>query len=533
VNIVRAFFRHTSRGLDRRAAFACVFVVLACTACGGSASTTTTIDGPTTTRCSLALDASGTAVGFTGGSGKINIDTARECEWNASSDARWISLKPASGQGRGTIQFSVLSNDQPTRRAATILVNDRRVDLSQDPAPCRVQLAAARETPGFNGGDGAVSIATLNGCRWTAATNASWIQLRDPVAGAGNGEVRFHVPPNDGPERAGAIRVAESELVIVQQAPPQRSPAPPLPTPPPVPPAPGPLPAPQPPNPSPAPQPPNPSPTPQPPAPSPAPPPSCAIRLDPDRADAAAAGSDGRIRVRVPATCSWRAVSQAGWIAITTGAAGKGDGEVRYQVTRNTDQRSRTASVDVGDRSFIVRQDPAAPLPPPPPPPPAPPKPCSFRVDPDSEKFDADGGEDRIRVRTADACSWTAATQSGWIAITGVAGGKGDGEVRYRVTPNGGAAREGVLNIADRTIAIRQEGASQRKVELKGHIGNLQGACPTVTFPVEGTAVQANDDTRYKHGSCGSLRNGLKVEVKGKQPSNGGTVVAVEIEIKD
>src|SRR2546423_936559 len=202
-----------------------------------------------------------------------------------------------------------------------------------------------------------------------------------------------------------------------------------------------------------------------PPAPSPGPPPSCALELDPASGDAAAAGSDGQIRVRPPDAGPGTAVSKSGWIAITAGAAGKGNGEVRYRVAPNTDQHARSASVTIVDRSFIVRQ--AAALPPPPPPTPAS---CSFEIDPESKKFDAEGGGDRVRVRATDGCAWTASTQNGWITITGGAAGKGNGEVRYQVAANPGAARDGAVTVAERTLSIKQEGAPLRKMEIKGEI---------------------------------------------------------------
>ena len=133
----------------------------------------------------------------------------------------------------------------------------------------------------------------------------------------------------------------------------------------------------------------------------------------------------------------------------------------------------------------------------------------------------------------ADDCAWTAATQTPWIAITGAPSGKGDGEVRYRVAPNPGPARDGALTVADRTIAIKQEGASQKRLEIKGRIDNLHGGCPSLTFSVGDKAVQTTSDTRYEDGGCGSLRSGMKVEVKGVAQSNGGPVIAQEINVKE
>lgn len=460
------------------------------------------------------LHPSGTAFASAGGSGRIDIDTARECEWNASSDSRWITLKPVSGQGTGTIQFSIVSNDQAARRAAVVRVNDQQISLSQDAAPCRVQLTHARDTLGFDGGDDAISVATLSGCRWTATTTATWIQLREPVSGTGNGDVRFHIAANDGAQRTGAIRVAESQQTIVQQASPGPSNAP---SPVPAPPAPSPSPSP-----SPSPTPPAPSPTPQPPAPTP----SCTLELDPASADAGPTGDDGRVSVRTQSSCSWTASSQSDWLTITSAASGKGNGAVTYRVATNSNQQSRSGSIAFAGKSFTVRQAAA------PPPAPTPPS-CSFRVDPDSEKFDAHGGDQHVHVRTTDACAWTATSPTSWIQITSGAAGRGDGEVRYRVAPNDGAAREGTLNVADRTVGVEQEGAKLREVKLKGKVDDVQGGCPSVTFTVDGRTVQANGDTKYEDGSCRSLRKDVKVEVKGVQLSNGGAVTATEIKIND
>src|SRR4051812_20956932 len=489
-----------------RAEFACLLFVIACAACGGSASTSTeTLSSPTSTKCSLAVRASATTFAFGGGTGQIDINTARECSWNATSGAGWISLKPASGQGGGRIQFSIVANDQAARRAAGILVNDARVDFSQDGAPCRIQLSAAAAV-GPDGGDGGVSVNTLTGCRWTATTSTPWIQLLDPLSGTGNGQVRFHAIANAGAERTGAFRVAESQQAIVQQA---------------AAPSPVPEPAPAPPSPAPSPAPPTPAP-----APAPPPPATCTVQLDRDNDEAAAGGADGQFGVSAPGGCPWTAVSKIGWISITAGASGKGTGQVRYRVAANPDARARSASIAVADRTFTVRQA-AAPAPPPPPPPPPPPDPpsCSFHIDPPNEKFRADGGDNRIHVKAKDGCAWTAASQSPWIEITGASSGRGDGEVRYHVAANPGAARDGAITVADRTIAIKQEGASQKKLDIKGRIDSLQGGCPSLTFSVGRTAIQTTGDTRYEDGGCGSLRNGKKVEVKCAPQSNGGPVI--------
>ena len=53
------------------------------------------------------------------------------------------------------------------------------------------------------------------------------------------------------------------------------------------------------------------------------------------------------------------------------------------------------------------------------------------------------------------------------------------------------------------------------RVELKGAIAGLGGGCPSITFTVSGSTVTTSASTRFDDGSCSSLKNGDRVEVKG------------------
>ena len=68
------------------------------------------------------------------------------------------------------------------------------------------------------------------------------------------------------------------------------------------------------------------------------------------------------------------------------------------------------------------------------------------------------------------------------------------------------------------------------EVELKGLVSNLGAACPNRTFVVNGTSVVTNSATRFEDGSCATLQNGARVEVKGTRQSN-GSVVARKVDI--
>ena len=67
--------------------------------------------------------------------------------------------------------------------------------------------------------------------------------------------------------------------------------------------------------------------------------------------------------------------------------------------------------------------------------------------------------------------------------------------------------------------------------EVKGAISALAGTCPAVTFMVQTTKVTTTSSTTYEHGSCATLKNSLRVEVKATKGADG--VVATRISIDD
>ena len=71
---------------------------------------------------------------------------------------------------------------------------------------------------------------------------------------------------------------------------------------------------------------------------------------------------------------------------------------------------------------------------------------------------------------------------------------------------------------------------SAPEVKLKGTVAGLGGACPSLTFTVNGSAAATNSATRYEDGSCGSIKNGTRVEVRGPRQPN-GSVLAAKVDI--
>lgn len=66
-------------------------------------------------------------------------------------------------------------------------------------------------------------------------------------------------------------------------------------------------------------------------------------------------GGNGSVAVTAPGGCSWTARS-TGWVTITSGASGSGNGTVTYSVQANTTTSFRSRTMTIAGRSFSVRQ---------------------------------------------------------------------------------------------------------------------------------------------------------------------------------
>ena len=70
------------------------------------------------------------------------------------------------------------------------------------------------------------------------------------------------------------------------------------------------------------------------------------------------------------------------------------------------------------------------------------------------------------------------------------------------------------------------------RVEVEGSLSALGGACPGVTFIVDGRTVRADSGTSFKHGPCEHLESGTWVEVESTRQGD-GTLRAEKVEMKE
>ena len=212
---------------------------------------------------------------------------------------------------------------------------------------------------------------------------------------------------------------------------------------------------------------------------------ACRIDLSPPSQTMPSSGGGGSVAISALPGCSWTAASNSGWLTVTSGGSGNGAGTVGYSATSNAGA-ARLGVVTIGDQSFVVTQDsPTAPS-------------CSFGIQPTAATVPAAGGNTQISVTTTPACSWTAASNVGWLAVVGIGTGTGNGNVVISATANTGAQRAGTMLIGGQVLNVTQPGscaASINPASTSAPAAGGAGAVIAVTVAAGCAWTAASNDT--------------------------------------
>jgi RHS repeat-associated protein len=349
--------------------------------------------------CVPALSPASVSVSKDGQTGSFNFSMPSICNWTATSNATsWLTVTSgASGSGNGTVNYSVAANSGP-QRVGTITVNGQAFTVTQDPNPtsCGYSLNKSDETVSEQASSGALSLTAGAGCAWTAASNAtSWLTITSPPSGSGVGSapINYSIATNSGQQRDGKISITVGGQTFATFTVTQ--------------------------------------------SPNPA---SCTFALNPSSWLYPVEGGNGSFSVATGAGCLWDAATSDGWITITGGATGIGNGTVSFNVQPNNGG-TRTGTISVRGQVFTIAQ-------------------CGFVISPTNWSFQHYGGTGSITVSAPAGCSWSTSSNAGWITITSGASGSGNGAVNYSVEENGRCTvnREGTLTVAGQTFTIWQDG---------------------------------------------------------------------------
>jgi C1A family cysteine protease len=82
--------------------------------------------------CNSSISPTSQKFAAAGGAGTINITAEANCNWNAVSNASWITITAGkSGMGSGSVSYTVLQNTKKTARTGTLTVAEKTFTVTQ------------------------------------------------------------------------------------------------------------------------------------------------------------------------------------------------------------------------------------------------------------------------------------------------------------------------------------------------------------------------------------------------------------------
>ena len=165
----------------------------------------------------------------------------------------------------------------------------------------------------------------------------------------------------------------------------------------------------------------------------------CSYSISPTNANASVAGGAGTFNVSAGNGCQWTATSNnPDWITVNTGS-GSGNGSVSYTVAANNGP-ARTGTITVNGQTFTITQA----------------NNCSFTINPLGQEFQASGGSSSFALTASNpGCSWTAAASDNWITVINSTG-NGSQTINFSVAANNGPSRTGTITVGGKTFTITQ-----------------------------------------------------------------------------
>lgn len=295
----------------------------------------------------------------------------------------FVSLLP-SPLTAGAIYEAVVSAAGPGGTAAGPRSNTFSFSL-----PCPPTISPASQSLANTAGSLTVTVSSAATCAWTAVSNATWITVTTGASGVGSGSVTLSVASNSGTaSRTGTVTIGTNTFTVTQVGTP------------------------------------------------------CSFTLSPTSQSFAAAGGSTTVNVTTGASCSWSATGGSAWVTISNGAGRTGSGSVGITAAANSTTQSRTATLTIAGKSFVVTEQAAT---------------CSYTIAPLTVTVPAGGGSGTITVTTLSTCAWTSTSGTSWISLTG--SGTGSGKVTYTIGANTGTTTR-TANVTVAGVSVRLDQAA-------------------------------------------------------------------------
>jgi Putative binding domain, N-terminal/Viral BACON domain len=257
--------------------------------------------------CNYSLSPTTGSIGAVGGAGPaISVTATGSCSWTATSPDSWITILSGAGSGNGSVTYNVAANTG-VARSGSIVIAGQTFTLTQAAAvqtpTCTYSINPTSQSFASGGGPGTIGVTTINGCAWTAVSNAAWITVTGGAAGTGNGTVSFRAAANTGAARSGTITIAGQTFTVSEAL-------------------------------------------------------ACTYDINPTSKAFGLTGGTGTVQVTAPASCAWTAVSNAAdWLKVTGGASGSGNGTVAYTAdSAGENGKNRSGTVTIATQTFTVSE---------------------------------------------------------------------------------------------------------------------------------------------------------------------------------
>ena len=346
--------------------------------------------------CSYTIDPTSVSLTALGGAGTITVNASLAgCAWTATSnDPGWIQVTSgASGTGSGAVNIAVLANTTAINRVGTVTVAGLPFTVNQAGTACIVSLSSGGAEMPASGGSGSVNVSLPVGCNYSTVPGPSWLAVISGGSGSGpGGTVAYSVAANSSTTpRSGSLLIGGQPYQITQAGV------------------------------------------------------ACSFSITNDNPVFPYTGGAGSIGVAATApACAWTASSATGWVTISAGASGTGNGTVTFAVAANGSTAPRPGTLTVAGQTAVITQAGVN---------------CTYSLRSSTGTVPATGGSGSVGVVTVSACSWTATSNSPWLAVTS-GGVSGSGDVFFTAQGNTSASeRIGTLTVAGQTYTVTQPGA--------------------------------------------------------------------------
>lgn len=226
----------------------------------------------------------------------------------STSIVRWNSSARTTHYLSATqLTADITANDVSLGGAFPILVvnPDGQVTNSKSlqVISCSNSITPQSESFNASGGIGSVNVVGAYDCGWKASSPVAWITIQSGSSGWGNGAVSYIVAANTGGQRQATLAIAGKPFTVTQSDA------------------------------------------------------NCSFTLDPTAKNFTSTGGSGSVAIQASGTnCQWQAASSTGWITITGGSSGSGNGTVNYTVASNTSSQ-RQGTITIGGQTHTITQD--------------------------------------------------------------------------------------------------------------------------------------------------------------------------------